>query len=178
MYRRSASLLAVAAGALIFGSCSRQDSEQVQSFDLGHRVSLGHLTYTAFDAQWHPQLGSGSTARVPQYRFLVVRLSVANGGSEEMLIPNLTIADDKGNTHEELNDGEGVANWVGYVRRAKPAESLDGTILFDAPPQHYRLKVTDENGDRAAYIDLPLSFGAELPEMPTPIPQPPSPPKK
>jgi hypothetical protein len=168
---------------MILGSCARQAPEQLQSFELGHRVSLGHLVYTAFETQWQPQLGSGPNARVPQNRFLVVRLRVMNAASEEMLVPNLTIEDDQGNSHDELSDGDGVTNWLGFVRRAKPTEAIEGMILFDAPPQHYRLRVTDENSERAAYVQLPLNFGSGSTDLPAPPPAPvtvvpPSPGKK
>jgi hypothetical protein len=169
-------LSVVIAGGLLVSSCSREAAETPQVFDLGHRVSLGHLTYTAFETAWHTQLGSAATARVPQNRFLVVRMSIMNGGGEQLEVPNMTVEDDKGKSYEELSNGDGVTNWMGYLRRAKPAESVDGMIVFDAPPQHYHLKITDENGNHSAYIDLPLSFGSEIPEMPAPTPIPVSPP--
>src|ERR1039458_2795880 len=53
------------------------------------------------------------------------------GGSEQMAIPNLTIEDDQGNTYDELPNGEGVSQWIGYLRQARPAESLDGHIVLD-----------------------------------------------
>ena len=55
-----------------------------------------------------------------------------------------------------------------FLRSVKPAESAQGNVVFDAPPRHYKLKLMDETGERSAYIDIPLSFGAETPEMPTP----------
>jgi hypothetical protein len=50
----------------------------------------------------------------------------------------------------------------------KAAESAQGNVVFDAPPRHYKLKVTDETGDRTALIDIPLTFGSETPDIPTP----------
>jgi hypothetical protein len=171
MFSRRTAPLAVAAALLILCSCSQPVGDQPQTVDLGHRISLGHLTYTGFEVQWLPQLGTGSNARIPQSRFLLIRMSVVNGGSETLLIPNLSIEDDKGNSHDELMNGEGVQNWVGFVRRAKPAESIDGNIVFDVPPQHYRLKITDENSEHAGFIDLPLSFGSDIQGLtPTPVP--------
>jgi hypothetical protein len=159
-----------AVGALILSACSQSPAQKIQTLELGQRVSLGHLAYTVFEAQWHPQIGASPAARVPHDRFLFVRLSVMNGGGEELLIPNVTLEDDKGNSFQELNDGTGVEHWVGFVRRARPAETMDGVILFDVPPQHYRLKINDENDERAAYIDLPLTFDSDLPNLTEPTP--------
>jgi hypothetical protein len=54
-----------------------------------------------------------------------------------------------------------------------PNDSTQGNVVFDVPPRHYKLKVTDETGDHIAYIDIPLSFGADTPEVPIPgIPKP------
>ena len=51
----------------------------------------------------------------------------------------------------------------GFVRKAKPADSVSGNIVFDAEPKHYRLRVTDENGEKPALIDLPLNFNGDTP---------------
>ena len=72
------------------------------------------------------------------------------------MIPNLTIEDDKGKHFEEVSNGEGVPQWVGYLREVKPADIVQGNIVFDAPPAHYKLKLADETGDEIALIDLPL----------------------
>jgi hypothetical protein len=136
---------------------------------MGRRVSVGHLVYTVFETQWLTQLGSGADVRIPEHRFFLVRLSAVNGGSEQMAIPDLTIEDDQGNTYDELPNGEGVPGWIGYLRQARPAESMDGHIVFDAPPRHYKLRVLDETGDHAALIDIPLNFNAESPAAPMPI---------
>jgi hypothetical protein len=160
--------LAVAA-VLGLGSCSSGGKDtSVRVYELGTRAEVGHIIYTVFETQWLPQLGAGDAARVPKGRFFLVRLSAVNSGSEELLIPNMTIRDDEGNTIEELNDGDGVPQWIGYLRKASPADSVSGNVVFDAPPKHYQLRVTDENGEKAALIDIPLNFSAETPEVPLP----------
>jgi hypothetical protein len=137
---------------------------------MGQCVSVGHLVYTVFETQWLPRLGAGADVRMPEHSFFLVRLSAVNGGSEQMTIPNLTIEDDQGNSYDELSNGDGVSQWIGYLRQAKPAESLDGNVAFDVAPRHYKLRVFDETGDHAALIDIPLNFNAESPEAPLPIP--------
>jgi len=93
-----------------------------------------------------------------------------NSGSGDLIVPNLTIEDDKGNSYAELRDGDGVPDWIGYLRQVKPAESARGNLLFDAPPAHYKLRITDENEENSAYFDIPLSFGAGA--VPSELPPP------
>ncbi len=164
---RFLTLLPALAAILFLNSCgSRKDSAKV--FDLGARVETGHLIYTVFETQWLPQIGAGDTARVPKSRFFLVRLSAVNSGSEDLMVPNMTLEDDQGNSVEELSDGDQIPQWIGYVRKVKPADSITGNIVFDAEPKHYRLKVTDEDGEKFALVDLPLNFNAEAPQVPTP----------
>jgi hypothetical protein len=139
-----------------------------QVYELGNRVEAGHIIYTVYETQWLPQLGRGDAARVPKGRFFLIRLSAVNSGSEEILVPNMTIKDDEGNTLEELDNGEGVAQWLGYLRKVRPADSISGNVVFDAEPKHYQLRVTDENGEKPAIIDIPLNFSAETPQTPIP----------
>ncbi len=133
---------------------------------MGSRVETGHLIYTAYETQWMPQIGAGDTARVPKKRFFLIRLSAVNSGSEDMYVPSVSLVDDQGQTVDELSDGDQVPQWVGFVRKAKPADSVSGNVIFDAEPKHYRLRVTDENGEKPALIDIPLNFNADAPPAP------------
>jgi hypothetical protein len=80
----------------------------------------------------------------------------------------MSLVDDSGNTLQELSNGDGAPQWIGSLRDIRPAETAQGNLLFDAPPKHYKLRVTDESGERAALIDIPLSFNSESPEAITP----------
>jgi hypothetical protein len=156
-------ILSLATVAALFGlvACSRdvpRSSDRI--YALGERAEVGHLTYMAYETQWLPQIGEGAAARVPQHRFFEVRVSAANNGAAETIVPNATLVDDSGNTYDELSAGDGVPAWLGFVRRAQAGETLQGLILFDAPPQHYKLRVTDESADLSATIDIPLSFSS------------------
>lgn len=164
-------LLSLATVAALFGlvACSRDNSpSSAKVYALGEKAEVGHLTYTAFETQWLPQIGEGTAARVPQHRFFEVRLSAANTGAADTIVPNATLVDDSGHTYEELSAGDGVPSWLGFVRRAKAGETLQGLILFDAPPQHYKLRVTDESADLTATIDIPLSFSGAPLGVPSP----------
>jgi hypothetical protein len=131
---------------------------------MGERVELPPLTYAVFEKDWLPQLGEGSDARFPQNRFLLIRLSVTSGANAETFVPNLTLDDDAGGSCTENNNGEGVPHWIGYLRPIKPAEALQGDIVFDCAPKHYRLKLASAEG-KAAYVDIPLSFESESPSL-------------
>jgi len=138
---------------------------------MGERVTAGSLVYNVFDTQWKTQLGEGaaSSPRIPKDRFFLIRLNVVNGGSSDYMVPTLTLFDDAGQSYTELSDGDQVPAWIGFLRRLKPAETLQGNVVFDVPPKHYRLQVSDETSQKTIDIDIPLSFSSESPDIPNPV---------
>jgi hypothetical protein len=148
--------------------CSSDNSFPLRTYPMGEKVQLGHLSYTVFETQWMTHLGEGVNDRVPQNRFFLIRLSVVNSGSSDAIVPTLTITDDQGRSYPEISNGEGVPQWVGYLRQPKPAESVQGNAVFDAPPGHYKLRIMDETETKPADVDIPFSFGSETPEMAVP----------
>jgi hypothetical protein len=161
-------LLAVAVAASVLTSCGDSGDKPAspRTYSLGEKVTLGHIVYQVFETQWLTHMGQGVDARVPQHRFFLVRLSATNGGGGDVTVPNFSMEDDHGNSYPELSAGEGVPQYIGFLRMVKPADSVQGNAIFDAPPQHYKMKIADETGEIAAYIDIPLSFVAETPEIP------------
>jgi hypothetical protein len=160
---------AIAAAGLFLGGCSSTPATQPPStFLLGEKVQLGRLSYTVFETQWLTHLGDGPTPRIPENRFFLIRMGAVNGGSQDLPVPNLTIEDDKGKSYDELSNGEGVPQWAGYLRTVKPADTVQGNILFDAPAGRYKLKLRDETSTVFAFVDIPLSFGSETPDVVTP----------
>jgi hypothetical protein len=138
---------------------------------LGEKVVVGRLVYSAFDTQWLNELGEGTDARVPQQRFFLVRIAITNSGSAAVTAPNLSVVDDNGTSYEELSDGEGVPQWIGFLRQIDQSDTSRGNLLFDVPPRHYKLRVSDEEGRNTALIDLPLDFtGNQLPDLGIPVP--------
>jgi len=140
----------------------------VRTYPMGDKVTLGHLIYTVFETQWLTQAGSAPDLRLPQNRFFLVRLSAGNSGGGDLMVPTLSVQDDKGNTYEELQNGDGIPQWIGYLRSVHPAEAAAGNLVFDCPAGHYKLKITDEDGERTAFIDIPLNFTSETPDVPVP----------
>ena len=149
----------------ILAGCGPAPAARVRSYTLGEKIPLGHLIYNVFDTQWLTQLGEGSSARVPEHRFFLVRLSVVNSGAEELPIPNAVLTDENGNSYTELSNGDQVPQWIGFLRHVKPAESVQGNIVFDVPARGYNLKVLDETEAASSLITIPLSFGTEVPEI-------------
>jgi len=148
-------------------ACTPAALPDAQVHRMGERVTAGSLIYNVFEDQWKAQLGQGTDARVPKDRFFLIRLSVVNGGSTDLMVPPLTLVDDSGQTYAELSNGDQVPQWTGYLRQVKPAETLQGNVVFDVPPKHYRLRVTDENSQKSREIDIPLNFASGTPDLPT-----------
>ena len=153
--------------AVLLCSCS-QPSFPVRTYNMGDKVTLGHLIYTVFETQWLTQAGTVPDLRMPQNRFFLVRVSASNSGGNDIIVPALTVIDDKGTSYPELTNGDGIPQWIGALRSVQPAEAAAGNVVFDCPPGHYKLRVTDEDGERAALIDIPLNFTNETPEVPVP----------
>jgi hypothetical protein len=159
------------AGAVVMSlaamsGCAPAATPQPKIHRMGDRVNAGSLVYNVFETQWKTELGEGTSARIPKDRFFLVRLSVVNSGSSESMIPTLTLIDDAGQAYEEVSNGDQVPSWIGFLRRVKPAETLQGNAVFDVPPKHYRLRVSDENDQKSEQIDIPLSFSVENPAIP------------
>ena len=173
-------LIGAAAAALALLSStgcgsSAGGSSVIASYAMGDRAQAGPLIYTVFETRWTPQLKGDSAERVPANRFLMVRLTVVNSGSVESSVPTLTLVDDNGQRFSELANGEGVPQWIGFVRRLKPADTITGNALFDVALKHYKLEVADESEEKKALVDIPLSFGSESVAVPgMPVPQAPT----
>jgi Domain of unknown function (DUF4352) len=161
--------LPLIAAYVILAACKPQAAAfPVRTYPMGEKVQLGNLTYTAIETEYLTQIGEGPAARIPQNRFFLVKMSVTNGGSETANVGAFQVEDDNGKVYQELHDGDGVPEWIGYLRAIKPADTAQGNALFDAPARHYTIRIHDETGEKAALIDIPLTFNAETPDVPTP----------
>lgn len=154
--------------SLVLTACSSRTTSDIKTYDLGDKAQAGALIYNVFETQWLSQLGEGPKARIPAQRFFLVRLSIVNSGSSESAIPTLVLVADDGQSYPELLEGEGVPQWIGFLRSVKPAETEQGNIIFDVPPSHYKLRVSDEYEQKAALIDIPLHFGSDAANVTAP----------
>jgi hypothetical protein len=138
---------------------------------MGDKVSAGPLTYNVVEKVWRSQLGEGFVTRSPQNRFLLITLSATNGGGRDVSVPLLQLEGPDGKVYQEIENGEGVENWLGILRTVEPAQTQQGRIVFDVPLSSYRLRLSD--GDSVsghyAYVQIPLQIDAD-PPVDTPVP--------
>lgn len=132
-------------------------------------MQVGPLIYSAIESKWVPQLGDILHLRVPKQRFLMVKLTVTNSGGQEAAVPFLTLEDGKGNKYDEEQNGEGVDGWLGFLRSVSPAQTEEGWIVFDVPPNSYNLRVSANAGtdEQSLLIEIPFSIDSMNDAMPT-----------
>jgi uncharacterized protein DUF4352 len=166
----------IAAGGIVIlagllDGCSHADPAPTER-PMGEKVKLGPLTYTVLDSSWHSQLGDAFKLRPAQQRFLILTLSVTNGGGSDISIPLLNLENAEGQMFLESDNGEGVDNWFGVLRNISPAQTQQGRILFDAPLTSYRLRLTDGAGpgeEKYGWVTIPLRMDVDS-DVQTPIP--------
>jgi hypothetical protein len=147
--------------SLVFTACSGTPERKIVTYSAGDKAAVDKLTYSIVDTQIFPRLGDDAAPRNPQNRFYVVDIAVSNSGNEDLPIPGMTLIDDSGKTYEELTDGSGVPHWLGVSRRVQANQTEQGSVVFDAPTGHYKLKLTDETDPGDVFVDIPLSFAHE-----------------
>jgi hypothetical protein len=160
--------LALLAAALV--SCSTGEKiAPTATYQIGERVNLGHLAYAIYEKQWQNQFGNGVDAHLPQNRFLLLKLNIQNTGGAETIIPNTYLQDDAGQSYPETADADGAPEWIGNTRQLKPGASIQGYLIYDVPPKHYQLRILGEDEKQIAFVDIPLSFDSDVPDVTTPI---------
>jgi hypothetical protein len=157
----------------LLAGCSDSSKEPArQEFKMGEKAVVGPLTFSIIESNWKPELGEMLKKRFPEHRFLILRISVTNGGGKEVRLPSFTLENDKGASIAESPNGEGVEQWIGLLRTIAPAETMQGQIVFDAPLASYKLRVTDggEIGqEKVAFIEVPLRMDADTLGVPAPV---------
>jgi hypothetical protein len=125
---------------------------------MGQRVVLGPLTFNVLETKWEPSLGSMPDIRMPQRQFLLVRLSVTNGGGERRGFPNLTLMNPQGERFREEVDLRNVTDPMGLIRVLGSTETVFGWLLYDVPQNDYVLELTDGSleNEKTALVEIPL----------------------
>jgi hypothetical protein len=161
-------ILLILALVLMAGCTSK--GTVLRTYTIGEQAQAGLLYYTALEAAWKSQLGQTDTIRMPESRYLLIRMRVTNSSPQEASIPLMHLIAQSGQEYIELSDGEGVEDWLGVIRRLKPNETLFGWVLFDVPRGEYRLRVSDDAFDpvdaKLALIELPLRLEATSEYLP------------
>lgn len=156
-----ASIVAVITAVCLVG-CSSTSKASKSARPMGERIQLGPLAYTVYEADWLNDLGDGSNLRTPKNRFLVVRLSIENVGNREATVPLLMVENEAAQDLLELDNGQGVAAWLGLLRQIPPGDRIEGRIVFDVPMGAYNLRLTDggePDKERVGYVHLPVKLG-------------------
>jgi hypothetical protein len=156
-----ASLPAGAILALFLTACSGTPERKVVTYTVGEKAAVEKLTYSVVDTQILPRLGEDSAPRNPQNRFYIVDLAVSNAANDDLPIPGMALIDDSGKVYDELADGSGVPKWLGVARRVQANQTEQGSVVFDAPAGHYKLRLTDDTDPGDVFVDIPLSFAHE-----------------
>lgn len=159
------------AAMILLSACQEAQAPPPSIYGMGERVRLGTMSYVVVSSQWRTQLGEGFQVRSPSNRFLVLNMSVTNGGGSSVSIPLLTLVDAEGNEYRELQDGQGLNNWMGLIRTVEPADTLQGRLLFDVPLTSYTLRIPDiedETLERYASVKIPLDL--QIDDVSAPLP--------
>ena len=154
-------------GGLLTG-CQKATPTRVE-YSMGERIPFGPLTYNVIDSSWQTQLGDTFKLRIPQQRFLVLTVSVTNGGGNDVSVPLFTLENSNGQDYLESDDGEGVDNWFGLLRTITPAQTQQGKLIFDVPLTSYRLRLTDGAGpglEKYTWVTIPLRMDVDTVSTP------------
>ena len=150
--------------AIALGGCGGKGSSARIDYPMGERVTVGPLTYNVVETVWRSQLGDLLKIRVPEQRFLLITISVTNGGGRDISVPLLTLENQNGQSFRESDDGESVDHWFGLLRTLSPAETKQGRILFDVGLTSYRLRLTDggdSGAEKYAWVEIPLRIDTD-----------------
>jgi hypothetical protein len=137
-----------------------------KTFKMGELASAGVVTYNVLEAEYKTQLGTTSSPKIPQNRYLILRLAITNGGAKEVDLPLLSLIDSEGNAHQELHSDMGVSGWFGLLRKVGPTATEEGRVIFDVAPKDYKLEVTDggvPGKEQLARIEIPMQFDTAEP---------------
>jgi len=165
-------------GALAGCSGAKKAGGSGVTYPMGSQVYVGPLTVNALETEWKEKLDTDSGPREPKNRFLLIRVTVTNGGGGEQGLPLLNLVDSKGTMYLEEDKGEGVPKWLGLLRLLKPAQTEEGYLIFDVPPASYKLRVStggDPEQEMFALIDIPFKLDSVQPNAGTDLIAPPEP---
>jgi hypothetical protein len=159
-----------ACASLLLPGCARNNAAEERTYPMGEKAQAGKLIYTVLEAEWKSQLGELPSVRVPKHRYLILRITVTNSGSDAGEMPLLSLVDGRGQTYQEEASGDGVPEWLGLLRKIQPAGTEEGRIVFDVPMSAYKLRITDgaQTGEeKTALVSIPLQLD-EPGAVPTP----------
>ncbi len=153
-------ILSVAALVVAATSCGEHLSvKKAVSYRMGDRATAGAVTYVGLTADYRQDIPG---AKDPlKNRYLVIALSITNGGGTEVMLPHTRLIKPDGTEIPELTEIEGFPQWLGLLRKISPAATEQGYVVFDVPVGAYSLQVSD-GGDpekeQLAQIEIPANL--------------------
>jgi hypothetical protein len=141
-------------------ACTGTTGPRIARGEMGQKVTVENVSYTVLGADWVEALGDGANARIPEHRFLLLRVAATNEAGSPAQMGSLKLIASNGTENDEIANGVGVAEWLGMARELDAKDSRQGVVLFDAPKAVYELQVADaffdgESGS-AALIQIPI----------------------
>ena len=136
------------------------------SYGIGDTVTVGYWTYVCRGGRWTPAiLTYGEQFQRADSAFLIIYLNAKNNDNSASTLPPVHLVDDQGREFDESSESIYLQSSFGLLKKLNPGVQSNGTLLFDAPAGHYRLKLSGgfESG-RYALVDL-----AEQPEAAAPV---------
>jgi hypothetical protein len=153
----------IVAAVLITAGCTGGAESAVKTYALGETAEAGAFGFQVNGCDWRTRIGEGPDAKTAIHSFLVLQVGVFNRSPSDLAIPAMTLLDEDGQAHSEVPGVTADPRWLGLSHKARANEITHGNVIFDVPPGHYRLRVTDESGfDKFALIDIPLRIQTDF----------------
>ena len=79
-------------------------------------------------------------------------------------MPLFSVTDTGGVEHREVDNGEGLDGWLGLLRNITPAETMQGTLLFDVPLASYKIRLPNggpTGEEKWVQVALPLHLDGD-----------------
>ena len=130
-----------------------------KTYPIGSAAEVGPLTYAIVGTEWHGSLQGERGPRVPSGRFLILTISVTNKTPDAVTMPLLSLVNASGEPYLELDNGDGLSNWMGMFRSIPGNGAEGGQIVFDVPAEKgpFKLRVSsggDVDKEKTALIEV------------------------
>jgi hypothetical protein len=153
---------ALAVGVLLTAGCgAKTDSPLLGTFRMGEKVQAGPLTYTVLEAHSRPALSDTALGNPPQNRYLFVKVSITNSGNRATPVPAFELVGNQQTYHEVTEGLQDVPDALGVLRSVQPAQTEQGSVIFDAPVGAYKFAISDggePGSEKYAHVDIPVQL--------------------
>ena len=166
LFTRLLSILSVATLLVFAASCGGDSAKRIATYRMGDRAATGSVTYVGLTADYRQELAG---AKEPlKSRYLVISLSVTNGGGADLMLPHTRLIKPDGTEIAELTEIEGFPQWMGLLRKVGSSSTEQGYVVFDVPVGAYKLQVSsggEPDKEELAQIEIPANLGPATPSV-------------